>query len=416
MPFFHLKMAPMFVLHVALFWLALALIAMRLRRDGLALLGWLVLLMGLLPPLTRILVCVYKDVGMAVAFLLAFALAFWFRAQQKKIPLPVGVVIGVLLFYGLMVRHNAYFAGAPLIIYLLRPQLAERPLRYAGAMVALVLLTLAVSYVVNYHLIKAKETRMMTAAQVYDLTGVGYYSDDADVLEGTLTLEQLKDCYTPNSVDTFMFPKCNAVWRSAYDGRMHRRWLNSILKHPMGYLTHRIMAFNEAMYFIVPRNNDSARVYAPYMFKYQPYHMLVGPRQLPYQVAISIPVLSPGFALATGLALLVVFYPRAGQRRDAYHEAMLGLLLSGVIYMAAYFIVGVSASRRYDYWSLLAIYIAVLMAVPRLSWRGPRTRAGWVCAALLVAMYCVMLGAYLFLGDALMQVPPVYGPQPNTLL
>lgn len=409
MPFFDQKMASMFVLHLALYWLALALIAMRMWKDGYRLQSWLPLLMGLSPILSRTLAGVVKDTGLGIAFLLAFALAFWFRAAGRRIPWGVRGVIGVLVFYGLLVRHNGYF-GAPLVLYLLWPKLVERPARYVGGFVAVVLLSMGGMHVLNYQILHAEKLRLMTAVQIFDLTGTAYFSEDPKVVGEGITMQDVRDCYTPVSCDTLMFQFCKPKFWESAGKETDMRWLRAMWEHPLAYLTHRALNFNEAMYFITSRNKDSARVFAWYMFKYKPYGEWVGLRQFARQLAITIPVFSPAFALATGMALAVLFRPRRGRPRDAYEDAILQLAMAGAVYLASYFIAGVSAMWRYDFWGMLAVYVALFLALPRLSWQGPRTREGWWCAALLVALYCVMLGAYLYLGDAFSQLKPTYGP------
>ena len=78
--------------------------------------------------------------------------------------------------------------------------------------------------------------------------------------------------------------------------------------------------------------------------------------------------------------------------------------------MGAYFIVGGAAMWRYDFWGMLAVYTALIFTLPRMSWRGAKTRAGKVCAAVLVGLYCLMLAGNFYFGDGFTQRTPSYGP------
>ena len=312
MPFFELKMAPMLVLHLSLYWVALFLLALRLWKDGRHRICWLPLLMGLSPIFNLTVAIVMKDTGLGVAFLLAFALGFWFRAEGRRIPRLMWVAIALLVFYGLMVRHNGYFGGVPLLIYLLWPKLVERRLCYIGVFALGIALTMAASQVVNYGIFRAEKLRLMTALQIFDLTGTAYFSGDASVVGEHVTLEEVQGCYTPVSCDTLMFPLCKAKFWESVNEETDGRWLRAMVQHPVAYLTHRVLHFNEAKYFLTVQHRDNARVFAEYLYQYKPYGEVVSMAHMLRHVANRIPAMTPAFALAVGMALVLLLRPRKG--------------------------------------------------------------------------------------------------------
>ena len=100
----------MLMFHLAFHWLGLCLIALGLlkvakKRSALA-----VLLMGFFPVLMYHNGYLFKDVGMASTFVAAFGLIFYFKIQNKQIPLLLYGASLVLLIYAFLVRANGIFA------------------------------------------------------------------------------------------------------------------------------------------------------------------------------------------------------------------------------------------------------------------------------------------------------------------
>jgi hypothetical protein len=68
--------------------------------------------------------------------------------------------------------------------------------------------------------------------------------------------------------------------------------------------------------------------------------------------------------------LLVQLARARSLRRSASTDAALALLLSGLPYSSAYFIIGVSTESRYVFWSLIATFAALVIS-------GPELRMPW---------------------------------------
>jgi hypothetical protein len=119
---------PLFTLHVFCYWLGFGLIATALSRVGRNIAAWAVITVGLLPPFFTMNGNIFTDVGLAVAFLSAYAIVFWYRSQDRNVA-PVATIIAmILLLYGILVRANGVFGAAPLVVYLLYPKTLARPL------------------------------------------------------------------------------------------------------------------------------------------------------------------------------------------------------------------------------------------------------------------------------------------------
>jgi hypothetical protein len=89
----------------------------------------------------------------------------------------------------------------------------------------------------------------------------------------------------------------------------------------------------------------------------------------------------PAFWLAIGACLLVLLTATRSPRRSAGVEAALALVMSGLLYACAYFVVGVATDLRYQFWSMVATFTALVISLSGLSgpfvrpWLGRKTAA-----------------------------------------
>jgi hypothetical protein len=77
----------------------------------------------------------------------------------------------------------------------------------------------------------------------------------------------------------------------------------------------------------------------------------------------------PAFWLAIGACLLVVLTATHAPGHSAGVEAALALVISGLLYTCAYFVVGVATDLRYQFWSMVATFTALVISLSGLS--GP---------------------------------------------
>lgn len=95
----------MLVFHNLLFWSGLGLwVALVAPRWNLIVKFLVLLAIGFFPPIFLILSTVWKDVGMAAAFLLALALLLYAERRRSLASLVLSLLV---LWYGVAVRHNA---------------------------------------------------------------------------------------------------------------------------------------------------------------------------------------------------------------------------------------------------------------------------------------------------------------------
>jgi hypothetical protein len=365
---------PMFSFHITCYWLSFGLIAVALGRDGRPLAAWGILGVGAFPPFLMMNVVILKDVGMAVTFLAAFAALFWYRIQKRNIPLAVGAISFVLLFYGTLVRTNAVFVVVPLLAYMINPGWLGRPWRLLAFSIPVAMALVPVSGLFNHSVLNATRVGIIRSLEIFDITGVAFYSDDLSVFGtgNSITKREVDDCYTSIEWDTLSpWGKCRFFWdrlavsqdlqgvekldpSAAMDAQPNPdlldRWVASIIRHPFAYAKHRLANFSSEIVPSRPRNAP-----APAMERKPPLLML-------YDV-----VTTPALWLAIGAYLLVLLASVKSSRRSAPIEAALALVLSGLPYSCAYLIIGVGTDTRYQFWSMVAIFTAFVISLSELS-------------------------------------------------
>jgi hypothetical protein len=364
---------PMFSFHIACYWLGFGLIAVALGQAGRPFAGWGILGVGAFPPFLMMNVIILKDVGMAVTFLAAFAALFWYRIQNRNIPWAVVAISFVLLFYGTLVRTNAVFAVVPLLAYMINPGWLRRPLRLLAFSVPVAMALVPLSDLFNHSVLNATRVGTIRSLEIFDITGVAFYSDDLSVFRpgNSFTRQEVDDCYTSIEWDTLSpWGKCRFFWdrlavsqdlkgvekldpSAAMEAQPNpdllAHWVASIIRHPFAYARHRLANFSSE---IVPNQHCDAPV--PAMQRKPPYLML-------YDV-----VTTPALWLAIGAYLLVLLASVKSSRRSAPIEAALALLLSGLLYSCAYLIIGVGTDTRYQFWSMVAIFAGLVISLSEL--------------------------------------------------
>ena len=376
---------PMFSFHIACYWLGFGLIAVALSRTGRPLAAWAIIGVGLFPPFLMMNIIILKDVGLAVTFLAAFAALFWYRIQDGKVPLAVVAISTVLLFYGTLVRSNAVFAVVPLLAYLINPRWLGRPWRLLVVSTPAAMLMVPVSGLINHSVLSATPVGIIRSLEIFDMAGIAFYSGDMSVLGpgNSFTRQEVDSCYTPILWDTLSpWGECRFFWNRLAVSRdlqgveelapmavMEARpnpellnyWVASIIAHPLAYAMHRLAHFSSAIYFPAqPHLGDVVMLGAPVGGEDAPAPPML--RELPYLMAYEI-LKTPAFWLAIGACLLVLLASAKSPRCPARCEAALALVMSGLLYTCAYLIIGVATDLRYQFWSMVATFTALVISL-----------------------------------------------------
>jgi hypothetical protein len=391
---------PLFFLHIFLYWFGFGLIALVLHNMNCRKTAWGIFGVALLPPFIRMNVGILKDVGLAVSFLASFAITFWFRVQDKKFRLIPLFIAAILLFYGILVRANGIFAGAPLIIYMVRPGLFGRPVRFLAVSLLIVFLAIPASNFFNHKIIGAVSSDSYHSLEIFDVAGIAYFSGDVSVFEqGNFSNDYIANCYVPMMWDTLDGrDKCNAVWNTPYANQT-KMWLEAILHHPLAYAEHRFAHFNSELGFVVPRHHaaDPVREAIKYGVPFHVEPFTAKQRAVDY-VEVN-PFTAPVFAFVLGLVMLTIIYSKNPSLLD---QGALCLFLSGLLYASGYLIVGVASDYRYQFWTMLSIFSAfvICMANHARHFCYPNS-TDWVRIGILGMTALITLVSQIVEGDAL---------------
>lgn len=380
----------MFSFHIACYWLGFGLIAVALSRTDRPLTAWGIVGVGLFPQFLAINVNILKDVGLAVTFLAGFAASFWYRIDDRRVPWVVAVISTVLLFYGTLVRTNAVFGVVPLLAYTINPQWLGRPWRVLVFSPPVALFMVPLSGLVNHTVLNATPLGIIRSLEIFDMAGIAFYSGDVSVFGpgNSFTRQDVESCYTPVQWDTLSpWGNCRFFWdrlavshdvqevekltpmavmEAPSNPELPKYWVASIIAHPLAYAQHRLAHFNSEIYFLAQPRHDNVAPSVPTGEQAgdAPAASLV--RELPHMLYAVLN--TPAFWLAVGTCLLVLLASASSPRRPAAEAA---LVISGLLYTGAYLIIGVATDPRYQFWSMVATFTALVMSLsgPRVPFR-----------------------------------------------
>jgi hypothetical protein len=388
--------APMLVLHLAVFWSGIGLVADAARRLGHRRMPVLIVLAGAFPPFIFMNANVIKDVGMAASLLAGAGLVFWFRSQPRRMPWAMAALAAALLAYGMLVRTNAVFAVAPLLVYALAPAAWLRTFRLLLASVVVAVAAVPVSQQINRVAFDPVKREAVNSLLLYDIVGVAVHAGNPALVEprATLTADDLKQCYTPFWWDSFSAwgPCGQLVRRPDAERAVHAeglasQWLNTVRSHPLAYLQHRLKHFNSEVFFAVPlKHLRLTPEYRGELPDFKPYEVF-SPSNVRFDLVRKNPAVWPVTWLAWGAVLLVIL-----ARRPPTSPVLLArvLVVSALAYSSAYLVIGVATDIRYHYWSMLASMIATLLVLPEIAaaWRARSAPlgAGFALVGLVVGV------------------------------
>ena len=386
----------MLLLHNLFFWSGLCLLAGGAFRSK-----WraaaAVLLIGFFPPVFALLGTIWKDVGLGVSLLLVvglLALAERRRASRIEAALALSVVCG-LLFYAVNVRYNAVFAALPMCVWtmwIVGRDIArlDRYRTMAAAVSGLVLLlVLFAAGRIAHRLIVDRRLFPSQQILVHDLTGISVRTGRNELPgfvqnEMPLSLEEVQRIYTPHTVvplywgdnSTRRLPRYTSIQNENDFSRLAGHWQGVVRRHPREYFAHRWQVARELLAL------DRPRACLPFITGTNPNPFGVSFQQNRLNAAVTGGLRSvqdtvlfrPGYYLIAGFLLLIAL---PFITRDAFSRVGAAVLLtSGLLYSLPYYFITTTCDFRMVWWSVVAVLVAPLTMLDRLS-----SRRGSVAAA-----------------------------------
>jgi hypothetical protein len=382
---------PLFAVHVFCYWLGFGLIALTLSLMCRNKTAWAVVAAGVFPPFMFMNIAILKDVSMAVAFISAFSICFFYRVRGLKIPFTYLIIAMGLIIYGALVRANGIFGAVPLFIYLVYPALFWRPIYLVVVSLALIATWIPAANLFNHRVLRATPTDLGSSFKRFDLAGIAYFSEDKSVYkyggystDSSATAELVRECYTPVGWETLLWRKsCRPL---ADISPSTRAWISAIIRHPMAYATHRLAHFNFELFFIVPRNDTNYGLLLQNdrdtIASYLTSSLFPSPIVMISNLIV--------FGLVMGVVIVGLCYRSSRPRASELDDAVACMGLSGVVYALAYLIVGVGPSTRYQYWSLMAVCLASIIFLSRRE-HGSLSRLEWASVGVLAVTLITLI-------------------------
>jgi len=365
----------MLVFHQAIYWLAIALIAVCLRPEWQV--RWvIVFVLGLLPPLWIHSATVWNDVGVMSAFLLAVACSLLVRKTGSWPVLVLGVAA---LLYGLLAKRTGLLAAIPLFFLLSdawfsarlpggRPGISQWRKVTAMAL-GLWLSALGVSFVIGTVGVE-KMTKWPTVA-LWDLAAVSLAENQVLIPAAVLnhqnepeaeTLARLREAFSP-AVNGPLVNVVNLFPEEADLQELFAAWLALPRNYPVSYLGHRVQVFGRLL-GIYPYPVHFA--FEHRIFPNDHGLQLANGDSKPFYFAIKWVGRSVNTLLYKSwfyLSLLLAVWVFALVRLFRFHSddgrVLVYLGLSGLMYVAPLFLVAPAADFRYTLWMVACAAVMV---------------------------------------------------------
>ena len=362
----------MLVLHSAVFWGSVAVLAMMrfARRPRAAAVA--VLAIGFFPPIFATLCTIWKDVALGVTALAAFVLLM--IADRRRSRGWIGASLPFLL-YAISVRHNAAPALVPFVLWAAWILMRGGHNRIVGTLavsgVALVLfaLLLAGRLLIDAALVDERRYQVQ-AVLLHDLTAISIRTGRNQLPpivqpEKPLTIDELQRIYTPERTvylyccDESM-PRLTLVHERQTYSELQARWLAAVRDHPWQYLGHRWQVARELLgvrrqavclpYFVGVDENDLGVVFERTLAKRIVTRLLE---------AVKDTAFFRGWVYLL-LSLVAVAWALARWRRHP-NVPFLVLTSSAVLYFLPYYFVATTCDFRLLWWGVLAIVVSPLL-------------------------------------------------------
>lgn len=327
----------------------------------------IVLLSGLLPFVLNLSGVIWKDSQMAFSLLLASVLILVLIQNKLKRSARYGIVgvIGILIAYACLIRHNAFVAALPLLFLSVRYGLDLKHIRkeivaLVAACLGILLLNVALTAIVN-----PKSTHPTAAVMVDDIVNVLSKKeiDQApaslpakELLRGVIDTCKDKDLRL-NSIDYCTDGGRDKLSITYYDD-VKATWEYALKTYPVNYAGFRFKAF--ATFFFSP---DKSSYYWAKGIHKNGFGLAVRFNDLGEATRVYVKdfgykhfsfFFQPWFWAAASVGLLW------WSRRLVKMRLFIVLTCtSGLVYTASYLPVVIGMDYRYVYWSMFAVLMSL---------------------------------------------------------
>lgn len=375
------------------FWLALGTIA-AYHAKGILKQGCFLIIAGFFPASFFLLLANTKDSLMCATLLLSYAFILIARFNVKKLVIVLALILAMIfLFAACGERHNATFACLPLLVWLSSVALKktgkfrrirQNRLKIVAVGLALLAVIFSARYVFEKELLIVQETYPLQVLLTWDLVNMSVSSQEVLLpnlypdLKVPLNLDYLKKIYCECDASCLYWwplvegtPTLKLLSNREDINVLGKYWLTAIIRHPLKYMTHRMMSFMSALAIAYPNwqahpyedlihapDYDDSKPSIPFRthsrFLNQLHSLLPFPTfiTLPYWIFRGWPYL----LLLAGIYALFVF-KQIRLKASEYFLAQ-----SALLYTASFLAGGVSNNQRYMLY-LIVVSIILLLTI-----------------------------------------------------
>ncbi|MFT6436869.1 MAG: hypothetical protein ACJAVI_004941 [Candidatus Azotimanducaceae bacterium] len=359
---------------VWLFYFCSALVVYKLTRNAVVAFLFLVTI-NFHPIFIGTALVIWKDVLTSSIACLVILLSLTFNFDKYRL-LKIGLVL-VLIFVGVLTRHNAIFAFVFLLAILFsRGKVFDSSLVgsvktfFLAVIVALIMLGLkglaeSYSWQSGEKLGGRSQSLFLKTPMIFDLAGASICLNE-NLMRTTgqdISLEEIRSSYHPQHVTLSA-----RLLRNGYSEKLFSVWLKNLIEHPVcmnkrrwDYMVY-ILGFHEGQPFLLSHPGILENE-----FGYQANPERSKAFVQWFSNVSELTVFKPGFLLVFSL-FLVLFNSR---RFNPF--GIEGLLMwSGLSYWGSYLLFGNAADTRLLHYSNTVFAISIFVEMNRLRFRGGR--------------------------------------------
>ena len=347
------------VFHLAVLWLAIYLLGRQTSRFSV--LGcYACLALWLTPSMMIMSSVLWKDTGMTITYLLAFALLLRARLSGNRLPWKLAAAVFLLLLYGTAVRYNS-IAALPAMCVLFALALLKEPRwqRVIGLAFALTLVVATSAWLFS-KAITEKPQDMPSMARLLQLNHMSLRARDPSLIPTSLL--ELHNISYPDYIKRVRphldFTEMNHFRRSnpQVEADIAASFTRMLHTYPWHYLRYRRDAFVALL--ALGRYNS----YYTYQPNRRPHHTTRywAERYFKFASTNSYALHLWPYLFASFILLAAAL--RRWRRREPLGIEVTLLSLSGIFYLLFYFFVTPSSDFRYGYWLVTGcLYGSLLM-------------------------------------------------------
>jgi len=381
---------PMFVLQVALYAVGFALIVAALVRSG----RWRSAIAAAVLALSPLLIgwqnVVLKDTQMLGALIGAVGIIAHFRLASRPVtPIAAGAA-ALLIAYATLVRANAIFATASLVVLLMpRPRSMIARAAIGGLAIGAVLLA---TPLIDRRLFHAEASGVAKSQPLFDLAAIAVATPHSP---SPFTPDERAQIARRHCVKAYFWDPlgeptaCEPITERLDDQSERTLYLDlarAAATHPLAYAEHRLRHWNSTERWLIQPNLPEA---APPDEAEDNDLGLRTPSNPLMPAWQSVAAAEAGTPLGWPIVWTVIgllFVPAAWRRRiEPAGSLALALLASALTLEASFLVISIASDLRYHLWSMAASALALILLADDLRLGRTERIAGAAALALVIA-------------------------------